>query len=266
MKGTADIGWINPAFTPGVFPLTDIRNLPFLYPTPEIAAMVFWKQQEILNDLEYKDKIKVLWTFPTPIMECSTNTKQVKTMEDLKGLKFGDTEAVAGQTSEALGAVPVIMMEPDIFTGLERGMLDGRWQEYNGLVTWRCMEVTKYRTDNVRIFTHQNLIGMNLDKYNSLPADIKKVIDEHTGWDRSVLSGEIWAGCEVDSRKAVLEYDKRVGNPEPYVLPDAERARWVKAAEPVVNGWIEEMEGKGLGTQARDLLAKTKAWVEEFSK
>ena len=49
MKDTADIGWINPAFTPSVFPLTDIRNLPFLYPSVQVAAKVFWRQQEILN-------------------------------------------------------------------------------------------------------------------------------------------------------------------------------------------------------------------------
>jgi len=266
MKGTADVGWMNPAFTPSVFPLTDIRNLPFLYPTPQVAAKVFWKQQEILNPLEYNDKVKVLFTFPTPVMECSTRTKQVKTLEDLKGLKFGGTEAIDGETSEALGAVGVIMMEQDIYTGLERGMLDGRWQEYNGLVTWGTMDVTKYRTDNVRIFTHQNMVAMNLDKYNSLPDDIRAAIDEMSGFDMSAATGEIWAGCEVDSRKKVLEYDKKVGNPPPYVLPDAERARWVKAAEPVTDGWLHEMDGKGLGAQARDLLAKTRQWVEEYSK
>ena len=266
MKDTADIGWINPAFTPGVFPLTDIRNLPFLYPTVEAANRMFWRQQEILNDLEYKDKIKVLWTFATPVMELSMKTKPVKVLEDLKGMKMGDTEAIAGKTSAAMGAVPVILQETEIYTGLERGMLDGRWQEYNGLVTWKCGEVTKYRTDNVRIFVHQNLIGMNIAKYNSLPADVRKAIDDISGWDRSVKSGDVWAGCEKDSRAEILAYDKKVGNPEPYVLPNAERERWIKATQPVIDDWLKEMDSKGVGSQAKDLLEKTKKWAEEYSK
>jgi TRAP-type C4-dicarboxylate transport system substrate-binding protein len=267
MKGTCDIGWINPAFTPSVFPLTDVRNLPFIYPTVQVAAKVFWRQQvEILNELEYKDKIKVLWTFPTPPMECSTRTKQIKTLEDLKGMKFGDTEPMAAETSKAMGAVPVILMENDLYTGLERGMLDGRWQEYNGLVTWKCGEVTKYRTDNIRIFVHQNLIGMNLAKYNSLPANIKKAIDETTGFDRSAEAGNVWAQCEKESREQILAYDKKMGNPEPYVLPEAERARFIQAAQPAVDAWLAEMGKKGLGDKAKDLLAKTKQWVQEYSK
>jgi TRAP-type C4-dicarboxylate transport system substrate-binding protein len=267
MKGTADIGWINPAFTPSVFPLTDIRNMPFLYPSVQVAAKVFWRQQEeILNDLEYKNKVKVLWTFPTPVMECSTRTKQIKTLEDLKGLKFGDTEPLAAKTSTAMGAVPVILQETEIYTGLERGMLDGRWQEYNGLVTWKCGEVTKYRTDNVRIFVHQNIIGMNIEKYNSLPADIRKAIDDLTGYNRSAAAGDIWAQCEVESKQEILAYDKKVGNPEPYVLPDAERARFVAAAQPVVDEWLKEMDAKGLGSKAKNLYDKTKQWVQEYSK
>ena len=267
MKGTADIGWINPAFTPGVFPLTDVRNLPFTYSTVQSAAKVFWKQQEeILNDLEYKNKIKVLWTFPTPPMECSTRTKQIKTLEDLKGLKFGDTEPMAAKTDEAMGLVPVVLMENDLYTGLERGMLEGRWQEYNGLVTWKCGEVTKYRTDNIRIFVHQNLIGMNLDKYNSLPADIKKAIDEMSGFNTSAEAGNIWALCEKESRDQILAYDKKVGNPEPYMLPEAERARFIKAAQPSIDAWLKELDGKGLGQKGRDLLDRTKKWDAEFSK
>jgi TRAP-type C4-dicarboxylate transport system substrate-binding protein len=264
-KDTCDIGWVNPAFTPNVFPLTDIRNLPFLYPSVQVASKVFWRQQEILNPIEYKD-VKVLWTFPTPVMELSTAKKPVRTLEDLKGMKFGETEPQAAKTDEVMGIVPVVMQETELYTGLERGMLDGRWQEYNGLVTWKCGEVTKYRVNNVRIYVHQNAIMMNLEKYNSLPADIKKAIDDTTGFNRCALSGDVWAQCEEDSRAEIYAADKAKGNPEPYILPDAERARWVAAAQPSIDNWLKDMAAKGKGDVAQDLLNKTKQWVAEFSK
>jgi TRAP-type C4-dicarboxylate transport system substrate-binding protein len=264
-KGTADIGWINPAFTPSVFPLTDIRNLPFLYPNVQVANKVFWRQQEYLNPLEYKD-VKVLWTFATPVMELSTTKKPIRTLEDLKGLKFGETEPMAARTDNIMGLVPQVMQETEIYTALGNGMLDGRWQEYNGLVTWKCGEVTKYRVDNVRIFVHQNMIIMNLQTYNKLPADVRKAIDDTTGFKKSSASGDVWAGCEQDSRAEILAQDKAKGNPEPYMLPESERARWIAAAQPAIDDWLKEMDGKGLGQKARELLEKTKQWVAEYSK
>ncbi len=265
MNGTADIGWINPAFTPGVFPLTDIRNLPFLYPTVQVAAKVFWKQQEILNPIEYT-KVKVLATFPTPPMELSTAKKPIRTLEDFAGLKFGETEPMLAKMDALLKLSPVVMQETEIYTGLERGLLDGRFQEYNGLVVWKCGEVTKYRVDNVRIATHQNMLIMNLAKYNSLPADIRKAIDDSTGFNFSAASGDVWAKAEDESKAAILAQDKAKGNPAPYVLPEAERARWVTAAQPVIDAWLKDMADKGQGSVAQNLLDKTKQWVKDYSK
>lgn len=265
-KGTADIGWLNPAFTPGVFPLTEIRNLPFLYPTTEAANKIFWRQQELLDEWEYKDKVKILWTFATPVMEAHSNVVQIKTLEDLKGQKFGDTEPTAGAVSEAMGAVPVIMMENELYTGLERGMLDGRWQEFHGLTNWKTVEVTKYRTTNVRILCHQNVIAMNLESYNGLPADIRKAIDDTTGWQKSSDCGKIWADLEKEAKEQVLKMDKDRGYPTPYELPDAERERWITATQPVTDNWLKDMEEKGLGDKAKELLDKTREWAKEYSK
>jgi TRAP-type C4-dicarboxylate transport system substrate-binding protein len=266
MDGTADIGWMNSAMTPGVFPLTDIRNLPFLYPNSNVAAAVFWRQQEFLNDLEYEDKVKPLWTFPTGMMQIASN-KPIHSLEDFKGMKFPAVEPITQKTIEAFGATPVAMMEGDIFTGLERGMIDARWQEYLGLLVWKTMEVTKYRTDNLRIFTHQNLIAMNLEKWNSLPIDIQKAIDEVSGFEKSAKVGQIWTDLDSQATQKVLEFDKKVGNPEPYTLPDDERARWVEACkQPVETFWLQEMESKGLGKPAKELLENTKKWIEEYSK
>ena len=148
---------------------------------------------------------------------------------------------------------------------LALAILDGRFQEYNGLVVWKCGEVTKYRVDNVRIATHQNMLIMNLAKYNSLPADIRKAIDDSTGFNFSAASGDVWAKAEDESKAAILAQDKAKGNPAPYVLPDAERARWIAAAQPVIDAWLKDMADKGQGSVAQNLLDKTKQWVKDYS-
>jgi TRAP-type C4-dicarboxylate transport system substrate-binding protein len=138
------------------------------------------------------------------------------------------------------------MQTTEVYTGLERGTLDGQWQNYNGGKTWKTFEVTKYRTENVKISSHQSLIIMNLDRYNSLPADIKSAIDETTGQNRSWASGDIWAAIEEESRAEIRKYDKKVGNPEPYVLPDSEREKWIKAAERLLRIGLKKWTVKAL--------------------
>ena len=187
-------------------------------------------------------------------------------MEEIEGMKFGGTDPWMAKTTEAFGGVPVVLMEGEIYTGLERGMLEARWQEYHGLMVWRTMEVTKYRTDNIRMGTHANVIIMNIEKFNSLPPDVQKVIDETTGFGRSKASGDIWANLDAQTKQIILDFDKEAGNPPPYSLPDKERARWVERAVTVHDIWLEEMESKGLGEEAKALMADTKKWVEEYSK
>jgi TRAP-type C4-dicarboxylate transport system substrate-binding protein len=262
----ADIGWINPAFTSGVFPLCDIRNLPFLYPSVEVAAKVFWKQQEYINPIEFKD-IKALWTFPTPLMELSTVTKQVKTLDDLKGLKFGETEPINAKSCAALGLSPVVIPdETQIYTSLQTKMLDGRFQEWNGLQTWKCGEVTNWRVTNVRIATHQNVIIMNLQKYNSLPEDVRQALDDVTGFNLSAQEGVVWAQIEKDAQARQLAADQARGVPAPYVLPDSERQKMITATQSVVDDWIKTCTTAGKGAQAQELLNLTKQWIADYSK
>lgn len=262
LTGTADIAWINPSFTPGVFPLSDVRNLPFLYPSALVGSQVFWEQQKkYLSDTEFS-KVKPLWAWATPVMNLQTRTKQVKKLEELKGMTFACTEAWVAKGTEALGGAAMTMGEPEIYTALERGMVDARWQEWHGLIVWKCGEVTKYRTVGLSIAVHQNDIIMNRDVWNSLPADVQKVFDE-TSMPQSRLCGEVFMDLEADAREVILAYDKEVGNPPPYELPAAEKERWIKAVQSVYDEWLQSMEAKGLPGQA--LLEDTRKWVEEYA-
>ena len=260
LKGTADIGWIDPNFTPGVFPLIGAIALPMLFPNSEVAGAVFWEMMDkYMADTEFS-KVKVLWVYPTGLFQLWTREKQVKTVEDIKGLKLACTSTVLTKITEALGGVPVFMPEPDIYTSLERGMLDGRWHEWEGGWTWKAHEVTKYRTANVDLATNTNVIIMNLDAWNSLPPDIQKILDEASGLEYSMYSGGVWDATNEEFLPIVMDYDEKAGNPPIYYLPDDERARWKEAITPVYDEWVNEMEAEGLPGKAifEDVLAAVK--------
>lgn len=261
LKGLADIVWIDPNHTPGVFPLTEIISAPFLFPDSETCSTVMWRiYEKYLFDTAF-NKVKVLFVFNVGLNEYHGN-KEVKSLEDFKGMKLASVSAFHSKTYKALKASPVFMIEPEIYTALERGMVDGRFHNWEGAFVWKMAEVTKYRIQDLKINTMPNVILMNLDKWNSLPDDIKAIFNAESGEKISRHIGKAFDAAEITFKDMILETDKKAGRPEAYKLPKSERERMIQAVEPVIAEWVEKNENKGLPAKA--MLSDVKEMVEQF--
>jgi TRAP-type C4-dicarboxylate transport system substrate-binding protein len=81
---------------------------------------------------------------------------------------------------------------------------------------------------------------MNKDKWNALPADVKKTIQEiNEEW--MVKQGANWD--EID--KGGKEYTQSLGN-KIVSLSKEEDARWAKAVQPLLDEYVKNMKDKGL--------------------
>ena len=176
VKGITDIAFAIHSYTPGRFPLTSALRLPFLVQNGEKGSEILWEMsQKYLQD-EYK-KVKVLWTFCHGPGQIHTTKKQIKTLEDLKGLKLRTPGPIMSKVLKKLGAVPVPMPITQVYTALERKTIDGVCGPWEIMRPFRFYELTKYTTV-VDIYTLTFFEVMNKDKYNSLPANLKKIIDD----------------------------------------------------------------------------------------
>ena len=93
---------------------------------------------------------------------------------DLKGLKMRSTGAYRPLLN-ALGASPVEMPVSDVYTALERGLVDGFGWPTVGLGSLGLAKAVKYRLDPP--FYHlANLVLVNMDKWNSLPKPAQELI------------------------------------------------------------------------------------------
>jgi TRAP-type C4-dicarboxylate transport system substrate-binding protein len=97
---------------------------------------------------------------------------------------------------------------------------------------------------------------MNQQKYNSLPPDLKKVIDNNSGIEMAKWVGKIWDDGALVSRKIAVDRKNTIN-----ILTDAEYKRWVKATDTVDDAWIKEVNSKGgngkaLYNDAKALLKK----------
>jgi TRAP-type transport system periplasmic protein len=237
-SGIADIGLSNLAYTRGRFPVMEIMELPLGYPSAWIAGHV---ANDFYNKFKPKDfdgyHVLMLSTSTPNVIQ--TLNKPVKTLEDLKGLKLRGTGRL-GDIVKALGATPIPIETPDLYDSLKRGVIEGAYISPETLKGFKTGEVQKYATASWKVgSTYCFYVLMNKQKWDSLPADVKKVINE--------FSKEFIERWTVEWNKIDIEgweyFTKQGGQIIP--ISDAEAARWIKAAEPVIDDYKKDLLSKG---------------------
>ncbi|HEX2257484.1 MAG TPA: C4-dicarboxylate ABC transporter, partial [Afifellaceae bacterium] len=92
----------------------------------------------------------------------------------------------------------------------------------------------------------------------SLPDDLKKVIDDNSGKVASAWAGRVMDAGDVTGLELAQQTDNEI-----IALDEAETERWKEAAEPVVQSWTEEMNGKGFNGE--ELVNDARALIEQHS-
>lgn len=243
LRGTSDIAFILPVFIMGRFPLESIFHLPTIVPgdvaDPTCIAIRKMVYDRYLTPLYFKD-IKILWTGRFGLNNLQMATKPVRNLEDMKGkiVGFG-----GGKTPplvlKALGAAPESIQSPDIYTSLEKKVIDGMFFPLDGLRGYKLVEVVKYVT-RLDYGSASNFTAMRLAAWNSLsPAD-QKIITDLIPW-----AMEKQAKTYREDALLAIETGKKAGI-EFIQLSPAEKQRWVDALKPVDKQWMTEMDAMGL--------------------
>jgi TRAP-type C4-dicarboxylate transport system substrate-binding protein len=252
-SGIADIGWCVQGYWPEQTPLSDVMSLPFLpIKTAEHGSEVLWKLYEKYPSIQKEyGAIQPLVLHTTSPNFLITAKKQVKTLEDMRGLKIRTLGGPPIEMAKALGAVPAVMPMPDLYQALDKGVFDGAAVPWEAIHGFRLYEVAKYVT-MVPFYASYFSVCANRQKIQSLPKDVRDQI-----MSVSALPGsKFWGKNFFDSAEAGVLEQVKAANIQlvRYDVPPAEVARWNKAAgEPLWEEWVKKMEGKGQ-KDARDIL------------
>jgi len=236
--GIADIGFSHCSYTRGRFPVMEIMELPLGFPSPWIAGHVSNDFYDKFKPKEW-DGYHLIVFCTSPVNVLQTLSKPVKTLEDLKGMKIRGTGRI-GDIAKALGAVPMPIEIVDTYEALRRGVVEGNFGPLEQLKGFKIGEIEKYVTASWHIGSVFSFyLVMNKAKWNSLPADVQKTITEYSKdfLDRWLLE---WNAIDIEGREWFLKQGGQV-----LPLSDAESARWVKAADPVIGDYKKDMVAKG---------------------
>jgi TRAP-type C4-dicarboxylate transport system substrate-binding protein len=236
--GIADLGFSHCSYTRGRFPVMEIMELPLGFPSPWIAGHVSNDFYDKFKPKEW-DGYHLIVFCTSPVNVLQTLSKPVKTLEDLKGMKIRGTGRI-GDIAKALGAVPMPIEIVDTYEALRRGVVEGNFGPLEQLKGFKIGEIEKYVTASWHIGSVFSFyLVMNKAKWNSLPADVQKTITEYSKdfLDRWLLE---WNAIDIEGREWFLKQGGQV-----LPLSDAESARWVKAADPVIGDYKKDMVAKG---------------------
>jgi TRAP-type C4-dicarboxylate transport system substrate-binding protein len=260
VSGMSDLAVVATGMTPGRFPMSEIDTLPMLFPSGEITGNVYHElMQKYAFDNEFKE-VKFLYALALPPAQLFLR-KPVKTLEDLKGLTLRIEGKVEAKTFEALGARGVMVSLMELYGSLDRGLADGAAFVPNGVLIFGIHKITKYRV-KADLFCRAFPMLMNKGKFNSLPPEIQKIFEDHSGIAYSIRWGKLTDGVQIKALKDIAAYDQQVGNPGFYELPKEERARWKKQVMPIWDTWVKEKEAKGLPAKA--MLNEAVQLIDEY--
>lgn len=257
--GVADIVWTLPTYQAGRFIKSEVFELPFMARNAETGSPAFWDYVQ-KNSLDEFKGVKVLALHLHDGSLLHFKDKRVTNMDELKGLKVRAPTRIGTKFLAALGAVPVQMPVPQVTESLSKGVIDGAMVPWEVAPALKLQEVTRYHTDTAaglpRMSNSIFVVAMNEAKYNSLPADIKKVLDANTGLEWSKQIGKVFDGTTVPGRKLAADAGGVFDT-----LTQAEYDRWVKATAVVDKDWMSEVGAKGANGQA--LLDDAKALIKK---
>ncbi|MFH1488375.1 MAG: TRAP transporter substrate-binding protein [Pseudomonadota bacterium] len=240
VKGIAHVTMIGVPYTPGRFPMSDVVNLPITGDfSSEVFSKAYWALYEKgYFDEEFKD-VKVLWLAgQTPYHLMMIKGKDIKTFADIKGKKIRASGAIHTSIIEALGGVPVGMPAPEIPIAMQKGIIDGMFMGWSYVKAFRTEKITASvtRIGASSIFFAQ---VMNKKMYQSMPDDIKKILDD-MGPKYSAHVGRALDQDAEDGLKLLKDAGCVIRD-----LPPADMAEVGKRLAPLWEKWISEQEAKG---------------------
>ncbi len=178
LNDVADIAFVIPGVTPGRFPDNDVMDLPGLFRNMSEATRVYTRLMAT-HTFKGFEKYTVIGAMGTMPFVIHSRTK-ITSLAELKGKKIRTTNASQAATIKALGAVPILLPVPQIAEAIGRGTIDGATEFPGPLYDFGVNRVTKYDYQ-LPVGISTLTVLMNKAKYDSLPAEAKKILEKYSG-------------------------------------------------------------------------------------
>jgi len=261
-NGLADISFTVHGYTPGRFVHTQMAEFPFLGDSSEVVSVAFqrmYAKYPVFAEEHKGMKVLAVFTHGPGIV---FNTKRsIDKADDLSGLKFRVGGGMVNEISKALGMNVTLKPAPESYELLSTGVMDGTLFPAESVESFKIDKVIKYATIFPGgLYNTSFFFVMNQAKFDALPPDVKKAIDEMSGEFAARMYGRGWD--KVDRRGMAFMQ----ANGVTFTRADAAFVNTVKAKiAPLEDNWAKAAETKGM-KDPKKVLADFRAEIAKLQK
>lgn len=259
--GVVDISMSVVGYTPGRFPRTEVFELPFMMKDPIATSLAFQQMiEDDFQDSEYADfKVLAGWVHGPGVIH---SEDPIEKLEDMAGKTLRGPTRIINDLLSELGAEPVGMPLPAIPEALSKGVINGTVIPWEVTPSIRLAELVANHTEfggEEALYTATIIMVMNKSAYEALPDDLRAILDAESGAAMAQAFSQVMVDYDAPGRQIAVDAGNNL-----ITLDEAEVARWKAAAEPVIDRWVAEMDGKGI--DGRALIDRAKALIDEKTK
>jgi TRAP-type C4-dicarboxylate transport system substrate-binding protein len=249
--GAIEGGMIPLAAFGGTVPELGLAELPFLYNNGEANAYAELGIKDVYSQiLQDKANQRSLGCIFVGTLNLLCAKKQIKTLEDVKGLIVGCDTPTSADLIKALGGSGIVVDFTEDYSSLQKGVIDAKTNAPQYALIAKLYEVAKYYTVFHGLGSLYSF-NINSDVYNKMPQNIKDALNEEmSATAKSISQKYVTKFYELapELQKLGVQY---------YYLPAAERDRWKALAYP---GTLEMLGKFGdVGTKIKQIADEANA-------
>lgn len=241
--GIADIGYVNPGYQAGRFPIYSLIEIPFHANNAKGGAAAIHEWYAPIAETEMAD---VKFCLANPHDPGTFHSKApIVEPGDVDGLNVRPAHATMARFVSMLGGGPVQVPAPEAREAIANGTADAITFPWNSIYIFGIDSEVSQHLD-MPFYISAQLLLINRDTYEGLPDDLRQVIDDHCTpeWSERFSSG--WADNEASGRQKMIDSPDHTLN-----VPTPEQVEmWKEAARPLIDTWMEEATAAGVDAQA----------------
>lgn len=259
--GVVDIGYVGPTYVSDKMPLSEVAQLPGMFLNSCQGTMAYWKvaRTGALKTQEFDaNKVHILLTIVLPPYHILTTNREIKTKDDIQGLKLRSTGGAMDLMSRALGAVPVRLAAPDAYEAISRGTIDGLIFPLESVISYGMDKQVKFATEGVGFGSFIVTYVISDRLWKQLPPDVQKAMD--AAGDDIVPQACAKVDNDTGASKAKLQGTGVKFSP----LDQPVRDSLNETMKSVAGSWAEQLDKRG--KKATEVLTDFRAALQAEKK
>ena len=250
--GLVDIAYLHSFFFTDRLKALETLYVPGLNITDPLAAsLAVWELMEKYPAFHEEAKgVKILGVHVSPMVIGSV-TRPVESTDSFKGLRLRTNGKSTAVLAEYMGSSVMTVPGPDIFMNLQKKIVEAAVAAWEGHRGFGLTDICTSFTEGDFLPPIYFYLVINQNRWNALPPDLQKVIEDASGAHFAALGGETESFIAADVKAELGREGKRI-----ITLSGEERKKMDRVCTEVRERELERMEKEG--------VPEAKRYVSEF--